>query len=241
MATYKRTGPDGLDYAYPSKRPCPPPPPKPPMKPGCGCDNCNPPPPPPEPCPDDWAVYPYYPPYQDLNEPVPCPPMLNRPHYPMCPPPYGMPQPEKIDESSKRLAKLSQKARVLVQMIKDFEQKNKPAILTIGNNSYQFGTEYVIDPDGESTTGMYANVICGDPIEELNPDGYGKKGYETDESGTRVTLRNAKDLLQSELARVRTEITLVAAALHDEVLPDADAIKTEPTYVFGTDEKPDNS
>lgn len=62
MGTYKRTLPDGFDYAVPAKKPLPPPPP---FKP------CPPVPPPPAPCPpvpppavvEEWAVYPYYPPY----------------------------------------------------------------------------------------------------------------------------------------------------------------------------------
>lgn len=225
MATYKRTGPDGFDYAFPSKRPLPPCPPPPPEKPAC------PPPPPPhhhEHC-EDWAVYPFYPPYQEHCEPVPCPPIPGRPPIPVCPPPYPMPRPEKVDESSKKLAKLSQKAKVLVQMIKDFEQKNKPAILTIGNNSYQFGTENITDFDGDLGKGMYADLICGEPIEDF------EEGDCTidPETGTRVCLNKPEDLLQSELARIRKEITLVAAALNDEVQSDS----PKPTaYIFGTDE-----
>lgn len=222
MSTYKRTGPDGLDYAFPSKRPLPPPPPPKPGPP-------VPPPMPPIP-PEDWAVYPFYPPYQEPIEPVACPPIPGR-VFPPCPPPfppYPMPKPEKVDESSKKLAKLSNKAKVLVQMIKDFEQKNKPAILTIGNHSYQFGTDDIIDFSGEPAKGMYSAIICGDPIETLDPE-----DYTTDDTNTRVALKDPKDLLQSELARVRQEITLVAAALNEEV--------QEPTsggaLIPGTDEQ----
>ena len=108
MPTYKRSGPDGLDYAFPSKRPLPPPPPP-----------CPKPAPPVPPCPPpDWSVYPFYPPYQESIEPVACPPIPGR-HFPPPPPPpffppYPMPKPEKVDESSKKLAKLSNKAKVLV-------------------------------------------------------------------------------------------------------------------------------
>ena len=225
MPTYKRSGPDGLDYAFPSKRPLPPPPPPHPP--------CPKPIPPVPPCPPpDWSVYPFYPPYQESIEPVACPPIPGR-HFPPCPPPpffppYPMPKPERVDESSKKLAKLSNKAKVLVQMIKDFEQKNKPAILTIGNHSYQFGTDDIIDFNGEPAKGMYSAIICGDPIESLDPE-----DYTTDDTNTRVSLKDPQDLLQSELARVRQEITLVAAALNEEV--------QEPTAggaaVPGTDEQ----
>lgn len=225
MATYKRTGPDGFDYAFPSRRKCPPPPPPKPHD--CDCHDCPPPPPPPV---EDWGVYPFYPPYQDLIEPVPCPSIPGRPPQPICPPPYGLPKPEKVDESTRRLAKLSQKARVLVQMIKDFEQKNKPAIITIGQNSYQFGTEDILDFKGEAAKGMYSKLICGDPIETLW-DGE----IETDKDTGRVSIKNPRDLLQSELARVRTEITLVAKSLNKETA-EPKPISTK-AYVFGTDEE----
>jgi hypothetical protein len=185
--------------------------------------------PPPMP-PEDWSEYPYYPPYQEPIEPVACPPIPGR-IFPPCPPPYPpypMPKPERVDESSKKLAKLSNKAKVLVQMIKDFEQKNKPAILTIGNHSYQFGTDDIIDFSGEPAKGMYSAIICGDPIETLDPE-----DYTTDDTNTRVALKDPQDLLQSELARIRQEITLVAAALNEEI--------QEPTgneaSIPGTDEQ----
>ena len=228
MSTYKRTGPGGFDYAVPSKPVCPPPEPI-------------------KPCPPDFPDYPYYPPYpgQDV-EPVPTPDIPGHPAPCPCPEPYPYPYPphphphpvppypqpvppEKVDECSKKLAKLSQKAKVLVQMIKDFEQRNKAAILTIGPNSYQFGTENIIDFDGEPAKGMYANIICGDPIEELNPI-----DYVVDDTKTRVALKNPVDLLQSELARVRLEITLVAAKLNDEVSNDG-TDGTNPN-IPGTDE-----
>lgn len=237
MSTYKRTGPGGFDYAVPSKRPAPkhPEPPVPPM--------------PPE---DIWGVYPFYPPYPDMDaEPVPTPPIPGRPApgpVPPCPPPvppvpptphphpyppvppYPPPKPERVDESSKKLAKLSQKAKVLVQMIKDFEQKNKPAILTIGGNSYQFGTNLVTNFDGEPASGMYSAIICGDPIEELLTE-----EYTVDDTKTRVALKDPKDLLQSELARVRKEITLVAAALNNEIIDDGIPTPGAST-IPGTDE-----
>lgn len=214
--THKQSGLNGVDYAVPTpirhKHPCPPPPPKPPV--------------PPCPVPHEWDVYPFYPPYPDMPPaPVPRPdiPEHHHHHHP-CPPPfppyppvppYPPPKPEKVDECSKKLAKLSQKVRVLVQMINDFEDKNKAAILTIGPNSYQFGTENVTDFDGEPAKGMYADLICGDPIEQLDED-----DYVVDETKTRVCLKNPVDLLQSELARVRQEITLVAAAVNKEVSED---------------------
>lgn len=235
MSTYKRTGLNGVDYAVPSKPVLPPPPPpKPPV--------------PPAPVPPiDWGGYPFYPPFPPEDaEPVPTPPIPGRPGpgpIPPCPPPapfppyppfppvppYPPPKPEKVDECSKRLAKLSNKAKVLVQMINDFEKKNKAAILTVGPNSYQFGTENITDFSGEPAKGMYAELICGDPIETLDPE-----DYVTDDTNTRVALKHPVDLLQSELARVRQEITLVAAALNNEVQPNP----TEPTNnaIPGTDE-----
>ena len=97
-------------------------------------------------------------------------------------------------------------------MIKDFEQKNKPAILTIGKNSYQFGTENIIDFNGEPAKGQYSKIISGDPIDELLP-----ADYEVDSTNTRVSLKNPTDLLQSELARIRKEITLIADAINEEI------------------------
>lgn len=229
MSTYKRTGLDGVDYAFPSK-PILPPPPKP-------VPPCPPPP------PYDWGGFPYYPPYPEMDtEPVPTPPIPGRfgpippvppcpfPPVPPCPPcpPYPPPKPEKVDECSKKLAKLSAKAKVLVQMIKDFEKKNKPAILTIGPNSYQFGTEMITDFNGEPAKGMYAGLISGEPIPEFDPN-----EIVIDESGTRVSVKNPVDLLQTELARVRKEITLVAAKLNDEVSKEEHASET---LVPGTDE-----
>lgn len=206
MSTYKKSGPFGMDVAVPDSGP------QRPL-------------PPPQPLPDypDFPVYPYYPPFPGQEvEPVPMPPIPGRvppcpPPVPPCPPipPYPIPKPEKVDECSKKLAKLSQKSKILVQMIKDFEQRNKPVIITIGPNSYQFGTENVIDFNGEPAKGMYANLICGDPIETLDP-----LDYVVDDTKTRVALKNPVDLLQSELARVRQEITLVAAALNNEVIVD---------------------
>ena len=230
MSTYKRTGLDGVDYAFPSKPILPPPPPKP-------VPPCPPPP------PYDWGGFPYYPPYPEMDaEPVPTPPIPGRfgpippvpprpfPPVPPCPPcpPYPPPKPEKVDECSKKLAKLSAKAKVLVQMIKDFEKKNKPAILTIGPNSYQFGTEMITDFDGEPAKGMYASLISGEPIPEFDAN-----EIVIDESGTRVSVKNPVDLLQTELARVRKEITLVAAKLNDEVSEEEHASEA---LVPGTDE-----
>lgn len=211
MSTYKQSGPFGLDCAIPKGNPKPPCPP-----------------------PEDWGVYPFYPPYPDMDAcPVPTPPIPHKkchpvppppppfPPYPPCPP-YPPPRPEKVDECSKKLAKLSQKAKVLVQMIKDFEKHNKAAILTIGAHSYQFGTENVTDFDGEPAKGMYANVISGTPIEELE-----EGTYVVDDTNTRVALKNPTDLLQSELARVRKEITLVAAALNEEVSETSDSTSSD--------------
>lgn len=235
MSTYKKTGFNGVDYAVPSlpgwhPDPVPfPPPPSP--KPGPVPPRPVPPPP-----PIDWDVYPYYPPYPyEWIEPVPMPPIPGKHPHPCPPPPppyippYPCPRPEKVDECSKRLAKLTQKTKTLVQMIKDFEGKNRPVIITIGPNSYQFGTENITDFDGQAAKGMYANLISGDPIEELE-----EGTYTVDSTNTRVALKNPVDLLQSELARVRKEITLVTAAINEEITPDT-TTNANPD-VPGTDE-----
>lgn len=233
MSTQKITGPNGLDYAMPypnpaEKKPVPPPPA--PFNPFY----------PPVP-PFDPPVYPYYPPYPNMPiEPVPTPYIPGRhPHPPVppvppvppCPPPpfppYPVPKPEKVDECSKRLAKLSQKTKVLVQMIKDFEDKNRPVIITIGPNSYQFGTENITDFEGNPAKGMYASLISGEPIEEFQPE-----EITIDDTGTRVAVKNPVDLLQTELARVRKEITLVAAKINDEITP----VTPVNNLVPGTDE-----
>lgn len=238
MSTQKVTGPNGVDYAMPyplPKAPVVAPPPVPPVK----VPNYAAFPPVP---PFEFEVYPYYPPYPNVPiEPVPMPyipgkhplppvPPCPPPPVPPCPPPfppYPVPKPEKVDECSKRLAKLSQKTKVLVQMIKDFEDKNRPVIITIGPNSYQFGTENITDFDGNPAKGMYATLISGDPIEDFQPE-----EITIDSTGTRVAVKNPVDLLQTELARVRKEITLVAAKINDEITP-AQAVDA---LVPGTDE-----
>ena len=55
-----------------------------------------------------------------------------------------------------------------------------------------------------------------------------------DETGTRVALKNPTDLLQSELARVRKEITLVTAAINEEITPNS--VPDANPAVPGTDE-----
>ena len=238
MSTQKVTGPNGVDYAMPyplPKAPVVAPPPVPPVK----VPNYAAFPPVP---PFEFEVYPYYPPYPNVPiEPVPMPyipgkhplppvPPCPPPPVPPCPPPfppYPVPKPEKVDECSKRLAKLSQKTKVLVQMIKDFEDKNRPVIITIGPNSYQFGTENITDFDGNPAKGMYATLISGDPIEDFQPE-----EITIDSTGTRVAVKNPVDLLQTELARVRKEITLVAAKINDEITP----TQAVDALVPGTDE-----
>lgn len=229
MSTYKMSGPGGLDCAIPrpeKPRPEPPVPPCPPFP--------------------DWRVYPFYPPYPDMDaEPVPTPPIPGRYHpvpppppphpfppippHPPCPP-YPPPKPEKIDECSKKLAKLTQKTKVLVQMIKDFEDKNRPVIITIGPNSYSFGTENITNFSGDAAKGMYANIVCGNPIEDFQSD-----EIEIDDTNTRVFVKNPVDLLQTELARVRKEITLVAAAINGEISGENDANQLD-SNVIGVDD-----
>lgn len=212
MSTHKQTGPGGLDVAMPEKGYGFPPPARPfidePIHP-----------------PVDWRECDFYP--ADEEEPVPMPPIPGRRLFkPFGRISYPYAKPEKIDSSSKKLAQLSQKAKVLVQMIKDFEQKNKPVIITIGGNSYQFGTKTITDFEGESATGMYSTLICADSVVDLQP-----ADYTVDDSQTRVALKSPTDLLQSELARVRKEITLAAEALSNEVTP-----VTEQSNIPGTGE-----
>ena len=208
MSTHKQTGPGGLDVAMPEKGYGFPPPAR------CCID---------EPIypPIDWRECDFYP--ADEEEPVPMPHHFR----PFGRKWYPYPRPEKIDGSSKKLARLSQKAKVLVQMIKDFEQKNKPVIITIGGNSYQFGTKTITDFEGESAEGMYSSLICADSVVELQA-----ADYTVDDSQTRVALKNPTDLLQSELARVRKEITLAAEALSNEVT----SATTETSNIPGTGE-----
>lgn len=214
MGTFKMTGPDGMDYAFPERDP--------------RFIHKKP------PCPHVgkvpfpfWAFddVPDYP--EDDTDAVELP---FRPKKPV--PPYGCPKPERVDACSKKLAILSEKAKVLVQMIKDFEQKNKPAILTIGGHSYQLGTNRVTDFDGQPAAGMYSTLICGDPIESFEAN-----EYETDDNHVRVALKQPVDILQSELARVRQEITLVAAALKQEVV---EPNSGDTTGLLGTDEPASN-
>lgn len=213
MSTYKKTGPFGFDYAVPGKCPAPPAPPVAPPPPAMAT---------PAPPVEPWEAFPFYPTCEIEPEPVPTPPVYGRPcpppngfrPYPVppCPPPpYPAPKPEKVDASSKRLAKLSQKAKVLVQMIRDFEGRNKPAILTIGSNSYQFGVDMV--DRAEDIKGMYSDIICAEPIQALDEMDY----TVMDDNRVRLNEGVAKDLLQTELARVRQEITIVAASLNNEI------------------------
>jgi len=76
---------------------------------------------------------------------------------------------------------------------------------------------------------MYAGIISGTPIDTLE-----SSDYTTDESGTRVALKNPTDLLQSELARVRQEIILITEALNEELDPQQDSGKN--SLIPGTDE-----
>lgn len=76
---------------------------------------------------------------------------------------------------------------------------------------------------------MYSALICGEPYED-----FPEEGWTTDSTGTRIVWDNPTDLLQSELARIRKEISLVADAMSKEVIP-IDEFYAKPD-IPGTDE-----
>lgn len=83
----------------------------------------------------------------------PCPPMPG--DYPPCPPyPYPCvppvePVPLKKSSIEAQICKLSKKAAAIKKMIDNFTNKNKDAIIKIGEASYNFGSYVVIGKDGE--------------------------------------------------------------------------------------------
>lgn len=95
---------------------------KPPMPPKADC--CCPPPP----LPPDYPPYPYpFPPY---FPPIPEPDV-----------------PIKKTSIEAQICKLSKKAAAINRMIVNFEEKNKDAIIRIGDASYNFGSYTVTKED----------------------------------------------------------------------------------------------
>lgn len=197
--SYKRTGIDGRDYAFPN--PCP-------VKPTI------------LPYPTSPCMPPAYPPYP----PVPAMPLPHVPGpaptpiipgyipptpLPPCPPPpYFPPKPSKTDEKLRKLQRDVERLKVVEKLITAFEQKNEPAILTIGAESYQFGTDRITNSEGTVVDGMYAEVICAN-----NPVVPTSENFSDDSETLSVYAINPVDLLQTEKTRLALEINLLTQAM----------------------------
>lgn len=122
----------------------------------------------------------------------PCPPMPG--DYPPCPPyPYPCvppvePVPLKKSSIEAQICKLSKKAAAIKKMIDNFTNKNKDAIIKIGEASYNFGSYVVIGKDGE-----------GQKTEEDSV--YGKK---------------ILAILNEELAAIKSKMQELATQLDEE-------------------------
>lgn len=122
----------------------------------------------------------------------PCPPMPR--DYPPCPPyPYPCvppvePVPLKKSSIEAQICKLSKKAAAIKKMIDNFTNKNKDAIIKIGEASYNFGSYVVIGKDEE-----------GQKTEE--DSAYGKKILE---------------ILNEELAAIKSKMQELATQLDEE-------------------------
>ena len=138
--------------------------------------------------------------------PVPCPPI------PPCPPPpYFPPKPSKVDEKLRKLQKDVERLKTVEALITAFEQKNEPAILTIGADSYQFGTDRITNSEKEVVDGMYANVICSNT--PVVPDG---NNFVIDRENYSVYANEPVDLLQTERTRLALEINVITEAITAE-------------------------
>lgn len=121
-----------------------------------------------------------------------CPPMPR--DYPPCPPypcpcvPPVEPVPLKKSSIEAQICKLSKKAAAIKKMIDNFTNKNKDAIIKIGEASYNFGSYVVIGKDGE-----------GQKTEE--DSAYGKKILE---------------ILNEELAAIKSKMQELATQLDEE-------------------------
>lgn len=165
------------------------------------CSAPPPPPPPPEPkcnCAPDERYYPNY----GCCPPPPPPPIPYYPYpYPICPPP----NPDvKINKSSieAQICRLSKKSAAIKKMIENFEEKNRDAILKIGDTSYNFASYKIITKGPE-----------GAKVEEDSP--YGE---------TILT-----DLLKKELDAIKTKLVELTNDLEEEVGGDAINSGTEKT------------
>lgn len=122
----------------------------------------------------------------------PCPPMPR--DYPPCPPyPYPCvppvePVPLKKSSIEAQICKLSKKAAAIKKMIDNFTNKNKDAIIKIGEASYNFGSYVVIGKDEE-----------GQKTEE--DSAYGKKILE---------------ILNEELVAIKSKMQELATQLDEE-------------------------
>lgn len=100
----------------------------------------------------------------------PTPPPYPYPYYPPCPPAPEMPDVE-IKQSSveAQICKLSKKSSIIKKMIENFENKNKDAIIKIGEVSYNFGSYKIISTDssGEKTE---EDSVYGETILEILTD-----------------------------------------------------------------------
>lgn len=194
--THKRTGIDGYDYAWPARPtilPCPSAPPMPPVKP---------------PCP--VPVYPYYPPVGPGPAPFIPGYIPPTPTPPCPPPPYFPPKPSKTDARLKKLQHDIERLKVVEALIANFENKNEVAMLTIGAESYQFGTDRYTNSDKEVVDGMYAKIICGEPVAPTTDN------FNVDLDELSVTPKNPTDLLQTEKGRLSLEIMTITNALNEE-------------------------
>lgn len=104
----------------------------------------------------------------------PCPPMPR--DYPPCPPyPYPCvppvePVPLKKSSVEAQICKLSKKAAAIKKMIDNFTNKNKDAIIKIGEASYNFGSYVVIGKDEEGQKTEEDSVYGKTILEILNEE-----------------------------------------------------------------------
>lgn len=133
---------------------------------------------------------------------IPPPRRHDYPPYPPFPPyvPPVDPVPMKKSSVEAQICKLSKKAAAIKKMIENFVEKNKNAIIKIGDASYNFGSYKIISKDEQ-----------GQKVEEDSV--YGE---------TILTI------LTDELAAIKEKIQELAAELDDEDL-DSSSIETTVT------------
>ena len=140
----------------------------------------------------------------------------------------GMPA-ECVFESLRMILNECENEFLVISIQTYMNQKFGPVKLSYNGNSAETSRliRKYLSPE------KYALTDFGD-INELTIGDIRTIDYVVDDTKTRVALKNPVDLLQSELARVRLEITLVAAKLNDEVSNDG-TDGTNPN-IPGTDE-----